>query len=343
MSRRVVTMVVAAVLLALFAVVGLRVEVPYAALGPGPTFNTLGSVNGTKVITVTDGQGHHRDAKTSGQLRLVTVGVRDHLDLLTALRGWFDGSVAVVPLEEIIPPNKTEQQVDKENTREFAQSQDAAQAAALGELHYPQQIVVSKVADSSPSQGRLRADDVISSLNGTKMTDPNRLIAALTAIQPGTTVTVGYARDGKAGTTTITTTKAKDRGGSALGVFITVERVSPFHIDVSLANIGGPSAGLMFALGIVEEIGGQDLTGGKTIAGTGTIDATGKVGPIGGIPQKMLGAKRDGATVFLVPADNCAEARANAPSGLRLVKVDSLHTAIGALRSLEKGGNPAGC
>ena len=343
MSRRVVTMSVGAVLLVALGVVGVRVPVPYAALGPGPTFNTLGSVDGTKVITVTDKKGHPEDTKTTGQLRLVTVGVRDHLDLLTALRGWFDNSVAVVPREEIFPPNKTEQQVDKENTQEFVQSQNAAEAAALGELHYPQQIVIKQVVSGSPSQDRLRADDVVTSLNGTKVTSPDQLISALSAIKPGTGVDVAYQRKGQPGSTRITTEKAKQRNGSALGVLVSAERVAPFNINVSLGNIGGPSAGMMFALGIVEKVSGKDLTGGKFIAGTGTIDATGKVGPIGGIPQKMLGAQRDGATIFLVPKDNCAEARSTAPSGLRLVKIDDLHSAVVALRDLEQGGNPAGC
>ncbi|HEX5497073.1 MAG TPA: PDZ domain-containing protein [Mycobacteriales bacterium] len=343
MSRRALTMSVGAALIVALAVIGVFIPVPYAALGPGPTFDTLGSVDGTKVITVTDKAGKPENTRTSGQLRLVTVGVRDHLDLLSALRGWFDGSVAVVPREEIFPPDESQQQVDKENTQEFVQSQDAAQAAALGELHYPEQIVVKQVQAHSASQDRLRSGDVIASLDGGRVTSPDQLIKALTAVKPGSQVRVGYQRDGHAGLARITTEKASQRGGSALGVLVSAERVAPFKINVSLSNIGGPSAGLMFALGIVEKIGGKDLTGGKFVAGTGTIDANGKVGPIGGIPQKMLGAKRDGATTFLVPQDNCAEARSTAPSGLRLVKVDSLHSAIAALRSLEQGGNPAGC
>lgn len=336
-------MSVGGVLLLALAILGVRVPVPYAALGPGPTFDTLGSVDGTKVITVTNEKGTPKDTTTSGHLQLVTVGVRDRLDLFTALRGWFDGSVAVVPREEIFPPDKSEQEVDKENTQEFARSQDAAEAAALGELHYPEQIVVKQVTSGSPSEHRLAADDVVTSLNDQKVTDPDQLVGALSAIQPGTTVEVGYQRKGQAATTQITTTRAQQRSGSALGVLISSERVAPFDIKVSLGNIGGPSAGLMFALGIVEKVGGQDLTGGRFVAGTGTIDADGKVGPIGGIPQKMLGAKRDGASVFLVPADNCAEARATVPSGLRLIRVGSLHAAVQALRDLDRGGDPAGC
>jgi Predicted secreted protein containing a PDZ domain len=344
MSRRAVTMSVGGILLVALGIIGVRVPVPYAALGPGPTFNTLGSVDGTNVITVTNKGGTTpEDTRTSGHLQLVTVGVRDHLDLFTALRGWFDGSVAVVPREEIFPPDKSEQQVDKENTQEFVQSQDAAEAAALGELHYPEQIVVKQVVTGSPSEHRLATDDVITSLNDTKLTSPDRLISALSAIEPGTRVEVGYQRDGQAATAQVTTTKAQKRGGSALGVLVSSERVAPFDIKVSLGNIGGPSAGLMFALGIVEKVGGQDLTGGRFVAGTGTIDASGKVGPIGGIPQKMLGAKRDGASVFLVPGDNCAEARATVPSDLRLVRVDNLHDAVQALQELDRGGNPAGC
>lgn len=343
MSRRLVTMSVGAVLLVVLGVVGVRIPVPYAALGPGPTVNTLGAVDGTKVITVTDSKGRKKEPKTSGHLQLTTVGVRDHLDLLTALRGWFDDEVSVVPREEIYPPDKTQKQVDQENTQEFVESQDAAQAAALGELNFPQQIVVKKLADGSPSRGRLEPSDVVTSLNGAKVTSPDELTGALSALKPGTTVTVGYVRKGENATTTVTTTKAQGREGAALGVFISAERVAPYTINFSLGNIGGPSAGLMFALGIIEKISGTDLTGGKFVAGTGTIDADGKVGPIGGVTQKMLGAKRDGASIFLVPKDNCAEARATAPTGLRLVKVENLHGAVLALKEIEKGGNPPGC
>ncbi|MGW3008881.1 S16 family serine protease [Streptomyces sp. NPDC001219] len=118
-------------------------------------------------------------------------------------------------------------------------------------------------------------------------------------------------------------------------------------VKLSLADVGGPSAGLMFALGIVDKLdgdgAGHDLTGGRTIAGTGTITAGGKVGAVGGVPLKTQAAKRDGATVFLVPRKECADARAELPKGLRLVPVSTLDGAVDALKALRTGGAVPSC
>ncbi|MCA2203717.1 S16 family serine protease [Streptomyces sp. SMS_SU21] len=112
-------------------------------------------------------------------------------------------------------------------------------------------------------------------------------------------------------------------------------------VTLKLADVGGPSAGLLFSLGIVDKLDGDgsggDLTGGRVVAGTGTIDAEGRVGAVGGVPLKTQAAKRDGATVFLVPRDECAEAKAELPQGLRLVPVTTLKGAVDALAALEKG------
>lgn len=113
------------------------------------------------------------------------------------------------------------------------------------------------------------------------------------------------------------------------------------EVGLELADVGGPSAGLLFSLGIVDKLDGNgsggDLTGGRVIAGTGTIDADGTVGAVGGVPLKTQAARRDGATVFLVPKAECAAARAELPKGLRLIPVTTLEGAVDALVSLEKG------
>ncbi|MEU2716795.1 S16 family serine protease [Streptomyces sp. NPDC007205] len=112
-------------------------------------------------------------------------------------------------------------------------------------------------------------------------------------------------------------------------------------ISLKLAGVGGPSAGLLFTLGIIDKLDGDgsggDLTGGRTIAGTGTIDAAGKVGAVGGVALKLQAARRDGATVFLVPKDECADAKGELPEGLRLVPVTTLKGAVNSLVALEKG------
>jgi Lon-like protease len=341
MSRRVVTMSVGAVLLVLLGIVGAQLPVPYAALGPGPTLDTLGSVNNQEIITV-DGRTPNA---TQGHLNLTTVSVTDHLDLFSALRGWFDGDVSVVPRAEIFPPDKTPQQVDQENTQAFADSENSAVVAALHELNMPDKVVVSSIAgDSSPSKDKLKVRDILVKVDGVEVKDLDGLTKLLTARQPGTKVRVEYERDHKPGSVDITLGKAPKRAGGALGVTVDFRPVAPYDVDIKVGeDIGGPSAGLMFALGIMEKVGPTELTGGKFIAGTGTIDDDGTVGPIGGIPLKMIAARDKGAVVFLVPADNCQEAKGATPDGLQLVKVSSLHQALGALQTLRSGGTPEGC
>ncbi|MFC8371429.1 MULTISPECIES: PDZ domain-containing protein [unclassified Streptomyces] len=109
------------------------------------------------------------------------------------------------------------------------------------------------------------------------------------------------------------------------------------EVTLKLADVGGPSAGLLFSLGIVDKLNSGDLTGGRIIAGTGTIDADGTVGAVGGVPLKTQAAERDGATVFLVPKDECSDAQAELPEGLRLIPVTTLKSAVDALTALEKG------
>jgi PDZ domain-containing protein len=337
MNRRVLTLITGAVLLLALLVGGSQLPVPYAELGPGPTLDTLGvDQSGQQIIQLTGKKPY----KTSGHLNLTTVSVRDRLDLLGAMRGWLDPERAVVPREEIFPPGQTQQQTDAKNTQDFVTSQNSAELAALA---YKDQtkVVISQVADDSPSHGKLAAKDTITSVQGQAVNDITELGKVLTATKPGTTVTVAYERGGKPGTARITTTSGTDQDGKSravLGVGVTLESTAPFKVKIALDDrIGGPSAGLMFALGILDKLGPDNLTGGRFIAGTGTIDLDGSVGPIGGIPLKLIAAKDKGATAFLVPAGNCAEAGRKPPAGLTLIKVDSLSGAVSALDNLRDG------
>jgi PDZ domain-containing protein len=335
MSRRVVTIVTGAMLLLALGVASVRLPVPYVALGPGPTFDTLGTDESGKKIIGIDGRAERR---TTGHLNLTTVSVRERLDLLSAFHGWLDSRISVVPREEIYPPGQSVQEIDKASTEQFAESQSSAEFVALGELGYPQQVVIQDVPDKSPSAGKLAPKDVLVSVDGRPVRGYSDVSGVLSALQPGTTVAVGYLRKGKPGTARIATGKASDRKGAALGIVLTLHRKAPFTVTIGLSeSIGGPSAGLMFALGILEKVGTQDLTGGRFIAGTGTIDFAGKVGPIGGIQLKMISAREHGATVFLVPKGNCADALQRPLPGLQLVKVETLRGAADALRAINAG------
>jgi PDZ domain-containing protein len=343
MSRRVLTLITGAVLLLALIVGGSQLPVPYAELGPGPTLDTLGVDQSGKEIIQLTGRSEN---KVSGHLNLTTVSVRDRLDLLGALRGWLDPDRAVVPREEIFPPGQTQQQTDQKNTADFVDSQNSAELAALAYLKMTK-VAVTAVPAGSPSNGKLAAKDVILAVQGTKVGDTVALAKVLGATKPGTTVTVTYQRAGKTGSTQVTTAEGSGTDGktrAVLGVNVTLASTAPYQVKIGLDDrIGGPSAGLMFALGILEKIGPQELTGGRFVAGTGTIDVDGIVGPIGGIPLKLIAAKDKGATAFLVPAGNCTEASRRPPAGLKLIRVDSLTGALSALTALRAGQPTPAC
>jgi PDZ domain-containing protein len=339
MSRRGMTVLIGAVLVVFMTVLIGQAPVPYVQLEPGPTFDTLGKDNNNADVIVINGA----DTSTSaGQLRFLTVGVVPELTLLEAIRGWINGDDAVVPRELVYPPDQTQEEIDKRNAEDFTNSQSAAETAALSELGYPQQIVVQAVSPGSPADGVLRTGDVITSVDGVPATNADTLLNAIRGKPAGSTLTLQVVRDGQS-LTVQATTRAGEDGVPRIGFTPELKSSAPFTIDIPIEGIGGPSAGLMLALGIIDKIKPEDLTGGKIIAGTGTIDPAGTVGPIGGIPQKIIGAKDAGATVFLTPKDNCAEAVANARPGLMLVRVDTLDMALTALDTLRAGGVPQLC
>jgi PDZ domain-containing secreted protein len=339
-TRRSAVLTTGAVLLVLFGLLGTVVPVPYVAQVPGPTFNTLGDISGSQIISV---HGRERN-KATGNLNLTTVGVgRGGLSLVDAVRGWFDNEVSVVPEESVYPPDQTPDQTRQVNRDAFLTSEQAAESAALGHLGYPKKVVVQGLSAGSPSKGRLEEADAIEAVDGHQTPDSATLARVLATIPGGKPAQVTYTRLGKPGSTTITTKAASGRKGSLLGVTVRDAPSPPFDVDIQVADVGGPSAGLMLTLGILDLVGTTDLTHGKVVAGTGTIDPTGKVGPIGGIQLKMVAARKLGADVFLVPADNCAEAKAVPSPGYPLARVATLDDALKALADFEAGRTPAGC
>lgn len=337
MSRRQLTLGLSLGLALALAVLANLFPVPYVALSPGPTFNTLGKDGKTDVLTITGA----RTYAGSGTLSLTTVNVQDEITLIQALKGWISDREVIVPREFIIPPEQTPEENDKQNAADMATSKDDAAMAAFGELGLAT-ITVDGVPKGSGSVGKLQPGDVIVSIDGTKVGGATQLRTEVRKRQIGDDVTVGYLRKGQPGTVRIISSPSADKPAKpALG--ITTKLTSKIKVDIRLENVGGPSAGLMFALGIIEKLGPESLTGGKKIAGTGTIGADGTIGPIGGIAEKMLGAQDDGATIFISPAGNCAEAKKTKPDGLTLVKAGTLHEAVLGLESIRLGRTAATC
>ncbi|MFF4262874.1 PDZ domain-containing protein [Streptomyces virginiae] len=351
MPRRTATMLASTLVLFALLCAGVFIKVPYSEMSPGPTVNTLGDSHGAPVLNIAG----RKTYPTSGHLNMTTVrvtGADYDMSLVEAVYGWLAGDNIVVPHENLYPNGKTEAESTQENAEEFSQSQQSAKVAALKQLGIPvtARVIVSTVVKSSPSEGKLHAGDVIKSVDGAAVTAPEDVAKLVTKHKPGEPVefTIVPAKEAaeaaKAGNenpattkVTITAGKAEGDGHAIVGIRAGTDHTFPFTIDIKLADVGGPSAGLMFALGIVDKLTPEDLTGGKFVAGTGTITEEGKVGPIGGIQMKTIGARQAGAEYFLTPAENCASAASHVPDGLTLVKVSTIGDATKALEKISKG------
>ncbi|MFJ6482962.1 MULTISPECIES: YlbL family protein [unclassified Streptomyces] len=351
MPRRTATMLASTLVLFALLCAGVFIKVPYSEMSPGPTVNTLGESHGAPVLNIAG----RKTYPTSGHLNMTTVrvtGADYEMSLVEAVYGWLAGDNIVVPHENLYPNGKSEAESTQENAEEFSQSQQSAKVAALKQLGIPvtARVIVSTVVKDSPAEGQLHAGDVIKAVDGTAVIAPEDVAKLVTKHKPGEPVefTIVPAKEAteaaKAGNNapatsklTITAGKAEGDGHAIVGIRAGTDHTFPFTIDIKLADVGGPSAGLMFALGIVDKLTPEDLTGGKFVAGTGTIDDAGKVGPIGGIQMKTIGARKAGAEYFLTPAENCASAASHVPDGLTLVKVSTIDDAAKALQKISKG------
>jgi Lon-like protease len=346
MSRRGLTFALAAILLVVLVVLAAFLPVPYVVLLPGPVTDTLGNVPGTTTPVVS--VAGTRTYPTGGHLYLTTVGVipadcSNHPTLWQAVHAWFDSTQAVEPLQVQCPPGQSPASVRQSNENDMSQSQRDAITAALLHLGYPtvtQQVTVAGVDSTAPAGKVLEDGDAVLAIDGTSVSGLGQVRAALAKHKPGDSVALTIDRGGKHRDVTVRTIAAPGTSRTIIGftpdLRATFNKVN-VKIGIDPAQVGGPSAGLAFALSIVDELTPGDLTGGKTVAVTGTIDGFGTIGPIGGIQQKIAGAKKAGATVFLAPASECADAHSVAPSSMTLVKVTTLSGALDALAAIDAG------
>ncbi|MEV7868031.1 PDZ domain-containing protein [Streptomyces sp. NPDC088124] len=351
MPRRTATMLASTLVLIALLCAGVLIKVPYSEMSPGPTVNTLGEAGGEPVLQVSG----RKTYPTSGHLNMTTVrvtGADYNMNIVEAVYGWLAHDSVVVPHDTLYPDGKTEEQSTQENAEEFSQSQESAKVAALGELGIPvsSRTIVSSVVKDSPSEGTLHAGDVIKAVDGTEVKAPEDVAKLVTKHKPGEDVvfTIVPAKEAEAAEksgkeptatekVTVTTRKSDEGDRAIVGIQAGTDHTFPFTVDIKLADVGGPSAGLMFSLGIVDKLTPGSLTGGKFVAGTGTIDDKGVVGPIGGIEMKLVGARNAGARYFLTPDDNCAAAASDIPDGLTLVRVKTIEDATASLEKIRTG------
>jgi PDZ domain-containing protein len=322
--------------------VGAFVPVPFFELAPGPTFNTIGEVDGKPLIDISGTPTF----PTSGNLDMTTVNERGGPDnavyLGRVLVGWADPNVRIVPREAFYPDDVSDGEISAENVRQFSDSESDSTAAALRYLKRPYLtlVVVASVIDGTPADGKLEPGDEILKVDTTTITTRADVTTAMSTVTPGQTVVVKVRREGKGELveSIVSTSNPKDPSKAFLGIGVGEDYKAPFHLEFNLGGVGGPSAGMMLSLGIVDKLTPGQLNGGQHVAGTGTITPDGLVGPIGGIEQKMVGARRAGATLFLAPSENCADVlKARVPAGLTVAKVSTLAESVDAVTAYVAG------
>ena len=323
---------------------------PYVIDNPGPTYDTLGSVSvgdgEFDLISISGAQTYD----TSGELRLTTVtrtGNPESLPgWLDVLAGWADPSRTVIPVSVAYPPGVTVEASREAAVIDMNNSQQEAIAAALSYVGvaYTSLLTVNEAMDNGPSAGVLLSEDVILQAGGEYVNDVTRLREIIA--ESGTQVPLPMVVERSGEEIDLEVLPRMSEGEDRvpmIGILVSGKYDFPLDIDIALDNVGGPSAGAMFALGIVEKLTSEDLTNGTVIAGTGTISAKGEVESIGGIRHKLHGARNDGATVFLAPLGNCGDVVGHIPEGLQVIPMATLDDAIASLEALRDGAPVPSC
>jgi PDZ domain-containing protein len=313
---------------------------PYVIEQPGPTFNVIGSSENQPIIEIEGASSY----ATKGNLDLLTVqivGNRDQTpNWIQIFSAWLDPAKSVLPIDQVFPPSQTTEESKAESTAMMEQSQQEAIAAALNELGYkvPVNVYISSVTKDSPSSGQLIAADFVRTVDGTKIFTIEQLREKVNTYDGKQPIEVVVDRGGEIKSYSITPIK-DETGAWRLGIMVGYKYEFPINVKLQLADVGGPSGGMMFALGIYDKLTPGALTGGKYISGTGTINAAGMVGPIGGVQQKMYGARSSGAEYFLAPAENCDEVIGHIPDGLTVFKVSNFDDALKAVTAVGEGSD----
>ncbi|GAA5156427.1 PDZ domain-containing protein [Nocardioides marinquilinus] len=331
MNQRLVAACIAVPAIIGLLLVALFNRLPYATYSPGGTVDVLGSDSNDAEVIQVDGHQVYRD---DGQLRMTTVRVSPAqlpdergIGLVSLLGTWFDPDNAVYPYGAVHEEGETQQSNQQQGAVQMATSQDAAVEVALEEMgiEVPQVLKVAALTEGLPAQGKLQVGDVLLTINGQTFTDQDALVKLINDAPQGKPVEVGIERQGTKQTISITPV-VDDAGVQRIGITPGFDFDFPFEVKINISpEIGGPSAGLIFSLAVYDTLTPGSLTGGRAIAGTGEIRPDGSVGPIGGIQQKIAGARGDGAELFLVPIDNCDDALQADNGDMRLMMAQDMH------------------
>jgi len=320
----------------LLTIATLLAPIPFVFFKPGVPDNVAG-----KIISI-------KDAKTypiNGKLFITSILVTNPDSPVfgaETLVNWAIGPHVVLPKESVYPPIQPAQKIERDSRNEMESSKVTSTAAALRYLGYDFDEVyyVSDIRDYSDAIKKLKIGDVITEIDGKEINQIEEIRTSYAKKRIGDSLLITVERKDKNGKVTPVTTRVilvenldiEEKERPAIGILVGTSARFPIDVDFNLPGVGGPSAGLIFAVGIVEKLTEEDLVRGRKIAGTGTISASGKVGGIGGIEEKMVGASRIGATIFIAPRENCPDIE-HVPKGLKVIPVSTLSEAIEALRA----------
>jgi Lon-like protease len=288
-------------------------------------------------------EGGEEDTDGRGAIFFVDVVVRRATlmeRLVPALRG---NGASIVPAHAVNPTGLTEEARRRTSRREMTRSQAVAAAVALRELGYevkadPAGALVATVVPGAPAAGKLQPTDVVVSAGGERVRTPSDLRRALGGVEPGVQVELEIRRGGVLRDVTVETAESpREPGRAAIGVLIeqAADIELPIDVEIDSGDVGGPSAGLAFALQVLEELG-RDVDGGMRIAVTGEIELDGDIEPVGGLKQKTIGARQTGVDVFVVPAGENAEEARRYADGLRIVAVRNFQQVLRQRATLKR-------
>jgi len=332
------------VLVSAFLAVGLLVlvfwpvKLPYFAMAPGPTEEVADLVSFGEGVTVYD---------TTGDLYLLTVTLREVNPFEWFEARYLDDKVDLLERQTIRPPGVTEEQVRRTNLQAMNESIDTAIFVALSRLGYDVGFVgdgveVLQVVEGTPAEAALQVGDRFTVIAGQPVTTAEQAGELIRTFGIGDTITLEGTRDGEPFEVSITLVEHTQLPGEPMvGVVfdtINLEMEIPIDVDVDSRNIGGPSAGMMYAITLLDLLSEEDLTQGHRIAGTGTIRFDETVGSIGGVRQKVYAARAIGAEIVLVPVDNYEDALSAAGDAIVVVPIATLQEALDYLRALEPVG-----
>jgi PDZ domain-containing protein len=308
----------------------------YVIERPGQVFNVMGEIDEKPVISATDVKTY----KSETRLDITTVSLLGNRDStpgwLQVLVAWLDPDQVVLPLDEVYPPQLSTEQVRAESTAQMEVSQQDAIAAALQELGYQldRQLYVASVIADTPASKKLVAGDYLLAVGAVEVATYEELREQI-QLNGGEPVEIKVVRDGKPMSFELIPEQKDDSW--VIGAMVGYVYDFPVDIELQLGDVGGPSGGLIFALGIYDVLTEGSLASNTHIAGTGTISSDGKVGPIGGIELKLIAAKNAGAKLFLAPEGNCSEVIGQIPQGLSVVIVNDLKSALSAIQDFNSG------